>query len=150
MIRAEGVQFTDHMQTALRRCLHVLLDKEGSTLRDLVNFMNDGENDRLVDFALRRHYDPEGVSYFATKFKARETQIAQTKSSLYSRLSGLIIGRALEAITCAADNTIDFEKEINAKKIIIFELSARFGPRQGPSLGRLDPRDDTLHGAPPR
>ena len=137
MIRAEGVQFTDHMQTALRRCLHVLLDKEGSTLRDLVNFMNDGENDRLVDFALRRHYDPDGVSYFATKFKARESQIAQTKNSLYSRLSGLIIGRALEAITCAGDNTIDLEKEINAKKIIIFDLSGRFGPRQGPCLGRL-------------
>ena len=95
MIRAEGVQFTDHMQTALRRCLLVLLDKSGATLRDLVNFMNDGENDRLVDFALTRWYDPDSVSYFRTKFKAREAQIAQTKNSLYARLSNIIIGRAL-------------------------------------------------------
>ena len=130
MIRAEGVQFTDHMQTALRRCLHVLLDKEGSTLRDLVHFMNDAENDELVQFALTRKHDTDGVSYFKTKFKSREAQIAQTKSSLYSRLSGTISSAApLEAITCAGDNTIDLEKEINAKKIIIFELSGRFGPR---------------------
>ena len=80
MIRAEGVQFTDHMQAALRRCLHVLLDKPGATLRDLVNFMNDGENDRLIDFALTRWYDPDSVSYFRTKFKAREAQIAQNEN----------------------------------------------------------------------
>jgi hypothetical protein len=136
MIRAGGVQFTDHMQTALRRCLHVLLDKEGATLRDLVHFMNDAENDKLMDFALSRTHDPDGVSYFKTKFKAKESQIAQTKNSLYTRLDGLM-GRALSAITCANDNLIDLEKEISAKKIIIFELSGRLGPRQGPAFGRL-------------
>ena len=146
MIRAEGVQFTDHMQTALRRCLHVLLDMEGSTLRDLVHFMNDAENDELVKFALTRKHDTDGVSYFKTKFKSREAQIAQTKSSLYSRLSGLIIGRALEAITCAGDNTIDLEKEINAKKIIIFELSGRFGPRPRTLFRATSLGDDPLFG----
>ena len=89
MIRAGGVNFTDHMHTALRRCLHVLLDKEGATLRDLVNLMNDAENDELFQFALTRTHDPQGVSYFSTKFKAKETQIAQTKNSLYTRLDGL-------------------------------------------------------------
>ena len=49
------------------------------------------------------------------------------------------MGRALSAITCddTGENTIDLEKEINAKKVIIFELSGRLGPRQGPALGRL-------------
>ena len=81
---------------------------------------------------------PMGCPTSATKFKARETQIAQTKNSLYTRLDELM-GRALSAITCddTGENTIDLEKEINAKKVIIFELSGRLGPRQGPALGRL-------------
>jgi hypothetical protein len=47
-----------------------------------------------------------------------------------------VIGRALSAVTCG-ESTIDLEREINAKKIIIFELSGRFGPGQGPAFGRL-------------
>ena len=136
MISEAGVQFTIHMETALRRCLLVLLDKKDATLRDLVHFMNDAENDELVQFALTRTHDKDGISYFKTKFKSREAQIAQTKSSLYSRLDSITVGRALSALTCG-ENTIDLECEIDAKKIIIFELSDRLGPGQGPQFGRL-------------
>ena len=85
MISEAGVQFTTHMETALRRCLLVLLDKKDATLRDLVHFMNDAENDELVQFALTPHLRPGQRLLFQNEIqKPRSADRADQKLALFA------------------------------------------------------------------
>jgi hypothetical protein len=138
VIRADGdMEFTVNMRATLQACVLVLLDREGATLHDLLVLLNDHENDKLVAFAATRTHYPNASKFFQTKFKAKESGITSTKNALYSKLFSIMEGGALPAVTCGK-STIDLEREVNAGKILIFNLSKnRFGPIHGAHFGRL-------------
>lgn len=140
VVRADGdTQFTVNMKATLMPCILVLLDWRGATLRDLLRFMDDKENDKLVEFAKTRTHYPDAVLFFTNKFKSTDKSggIGVTKNALYMKLSTLFDTGVLAHLTCG-ESTIDLEKAVNARKVILFNLSkGKMGESQASAFGRL-------------
>jgi hypothetical protein len=128
------------MASVLYNCILVLLEREGSTLRDLITFMELGKenhvsekNRALVRFAQKLDHHEGLPEYFTTRFR---TVPDITKRAITSRLDGLVTGTAFGEITCR-ESTINLEELIDLKKVILFNFSKGVSADEGATLGRL-------------
>jgi hypothetical protein len=126
------------MRTILTNCVLVLLDKEGSTLEDLSDFMKDTENEKLIAFATTLKHHEYIARYFTTTeggFGAGTNKI--TKEAIGRRMDDLLSVGTFRKVTCGK-STIDIEDQINRKKVILFDLGkGAIGKKEGAALGRL-------------
>lgn len=115
-----GRDFSPQMETVLRPCLATLLLRPGSTLLDLVAFMDDENNDPLIRFADSHLLNDNYRSFFKHSFKLDNYNT--TKMSLTTKLRNIIdpvtISRFLNN-----KSTFDIADLIDKRSLIIFNLS---------------------------
>jgi hypothetical protein len=131
----DGSRFTANMFTLLLNCIKVLLDRRGSTLRDLQRFMDDEQNEDLVAFgASCTHY--EGTApFFRHRFRGKRLEMS--KGSIAGKLDQLFSVNTFLALTCG-ESRVDLRKLIDERKIIVFNLAkGDIGDMQSRALGRL-------------
>ncbi len=124
-------ELTGNMVSVLQPCIATLLRKEGSTLRDLVLFMDETTNERLIHLGL--HSPDEDIrAFFANKFDAKSYE--STRAALSSRLQILLNPPILKNFLIGA-NTVNLEEEVNNGKFIIFSLPEGGGKMTMPTIG---------------
>lgn len=131
----DGSRFTTNMVTLLLNCIKVLLDRRGSTLRDLQRFMDDETNEDLVAFgAACTHY--EGTApFFQRRFRGKRLEMS--KGSIAGKLDQLFSINTFLSLTCGP-STVDLRQLVEARKIIVFNLAkGEIGDMQSRALGRL-------------
>lgn len=135
----QGSSLTLPMRALLRPCILALLDREGvdgeaSTLRDLATFMLDKQNGKLVAFGRSLTHHSQAARYFAEGFY--DGANAQTKYSIYRKLSYLLNGEVFAQLTCGK-STVELEKAVNEKKVIVFGLGKGSLADAGVAFARL-------------
>ncbi len=131
----EGAELSKNMQTVLMQCLLVLLDFPKATIRDLLRFMDGQRNGDLVAFGQSRAHYRDVADFFTYSFDRRNLDI--TKTAIQTKLQDLFSTGNFADLTCGK-STIDLERAIEQKKVVVFNLSkGSIGEREGSAFGRL-------------
>ena len=130
-----GSTLTLPMRVVLTPCVLALLDRPGSTLVDLQRFMRDEKNEDLVAFGRALSHQPHVAAYFAEGFHDEGTKT--TKLSIYRKLTLLLQVGTFANLTCGK-STIDLEKALNERKVVLFDLGkGAIGREEGRAFARL-------------
>lgn len=111
----EDVNITMNMEAILVPMLFVLLEREGSTLEDLQQFLMGDET--LVALG-QKH--PKHGQFFKDGFHSKF--YSSTKQSIFTKIQKFLNYPSFRSMT-SGPNTLDLEQAINDKKIIIFRLT---------------------------
>lgn len=132
LIRDTGLSL--QMRTILIPCISVLLRKGNSSIRELQTFMDDDRNSHLVNLGKNSpHKDHR--EFFHNGFHHKNYSV--TKQSLYTKIQSLLNYRVF-ADFIARPSTIDLEKCMDDKGIILFNLSTgRLGDDASEAIGRF-------------
>lgn len=117
MIKSSA-SLTLNMKSLLVPCITVLLKRENSSLKDLLRFMT-SNNEDLVELGIK-NVNPSISSFFKSNF--HDAIYSVTKQSITVKIQSLLNSHIFTKIT-TSKNTINLQKLINKKKIIIFNLS---------------------------
>ena len=109
---------TSQMNAILYPCIRVLLSKNNTTLADLKRFMNDGQNQELVQAGLNID-NPIIRDFFQNKFQEKALNVS--KHAIEMRLQSLLNDPLFQRLLLWS-SSIDLEQLIEQKKIIIFRL----------------------------
>ena len=113
------IKLTGAMGSMLYNMLHTLYRKEGSSLLDLVRFVDDTQNADLVKLGAQT--DNYVIrDYFENKFY--NTNLNMIKAWLADRINNFFAAQSLQRLI-AGKTTIDLKKEINKRNTLIFNLS---------------------------
>ena len=124
-------ELTGNMVSVLQPCIATLLRTPGSTLRDLIAFMGDETNERLVRLGLRSP-DEDIRLFFANRFGLKSYE--STRSALGSRIQ-LLLSPPILRNFLIGQNTLNLEEEANNGKFIIFALPEGGGKMTMPTIG---------------
>jgi Type IV secretion-system coupling protein DNA-binding domain len=129
-----GVTLSNQMQALLTPCVATLLKKDDSTLYDLQKFMMDGSNQDLVALG-RQSTNPSHRLFFEKEFHNK--LYLKTKLSIYTKVLSLLNTQTFFNLTIGK-SSVHLEKEIEAGKIIIFNLSkGKMGAEASEAFGRF-------------
>lgn len=129
-----GVALSNQMQALLTPCVATLLRREGSTLYDLQRFMMDGSNQDLVALG-KKSTNPSHRLFFEREFHNK--LYVKTKLSIYTKVLSLLNTQTFFNLTIGK-STVSLEREIDAGKIILFNLSkGKMGPEASEAFGRF-------------
>jgi hypothetical protein len=128
--------FSPNMGTLLTACIATLLLRNGSTLRDLIRFLDTDNNDDLIAFAKKNLRGELSLyrQFFEEEFFKDSLNL--TKQSVKMRLYSFLPG-FFERVT-VGKSTFDFEGALRARKVVIFNLSkTKLGESESAVLGRF-------------
>ncbi|MBD1549599.1 type IV secretory system conjugative DNA transfer family protein [Roseibium aggregatum] len=127
-----GASITIPMRNILHHVVPVLMGQPNRSPADLIRFMNSAENVDLIEEA-RRLLPPGEASFFSGEFQAPQYQ--QTRLAITTKLRVMLrAGRPL----FTGQSTVDLEKLIDQKKVIVFNLAkGRLGNEASTALGRF-------------
>lgn len=130
-------KLTNHMANILNKTLTVLLRMNDTSVYDLLDFLDpSGERAQIyIEYAKENFSNPVLLNFFEHSFLTDRAYIV-TKSSLHARLQ-LIFGSTVMQGVMIGKRTIDLEKEINAGKIVIFDLSKDDLATEWETLGKF-------------
>lgn len=129
------VGLTMYMSAVLFPCITTLLKMEGATLADLQTFMNDEQNQYLVDYALKHNNNPNHRRFFETAFY--DKMYEKTKLAIYTRTNSLL-NTQLFYNAVIGKSTIDLEQAIDQGKVIVINASkGRLGLQASSAFGRF-------------
>lgn len=113
-----GSEFSPNMEALLIPLIYTLLRKGNSGIDELLRFLDDGNNDDLITFALqspiKAHKD-----FFEYQFS--KGKFTKTKDALSTKLQ-ILLNNPVFSNFVTGDSTFNLEKALNNKKIIIFRL----------------------------
>lgn len=122
------------MSDVIRACIDTLLQRKGSTIDDLVDFMDDEKNEDLIKLGLE---NPNKVVGRMVKRLRDDKDVSRTKKGVFSRLLGLTLDETFSTHIVGV-STINIEKEINSGKVIICNFSkGKMGADVINSFGKL-------------
>ena len=130
----EGSTFSLNMKALLKPCILALLDYPGATLRDLKRFMDKGDNQELVQFAKTLSHHADLPTFFMRDFNREH--YAVTKNGISAKLQILFGTGTFAQLTCG-ESTVNLEREIEQRKVIIFDLNKAILGGAGAPFGRL-------------
>lgn len=112
-----GAGFSPKMESYLFPCICTVLLKPDGDLNDLLRFFIEGEHDDLIELG-KRSPNPTHRELFAAGFEINDSTREGIRDKLrqmlnFSGLRDLITGKS----------TVDLEAEIEARKLIVFNLS---------------------------
>ncbi len=113
-----GQDFTPNMEALLTPLIYTLLRKGDSGIDELLRFMDDENNDDLIEFALKSPIKAH-VDFMKKQF--HKNKFTKTKDALSTKLQ-LILNNPTFSNFITGDSTFNLEKALNNKKIIIFRL----------------------------
>ena len=97
--------------------------------------MDNKENGDLVEFGASLSHYSEAQNFFRRAFSEGHYNI--TKKSIYTKLQEILNTGTFAEMTCGR-STIDLEKSVNERKVILFNLSkGSIGEDEGRAFGRL-------------
>lgn len=108
-----------NMEAMLVPCISTLLYKGDSGLPELQRFMDDKNNQDLVELGLKSPI-PQHRAFFKNFFN--NSNFKQTKHAIMVRLQKLLNSPTFYKLV-AGKSTVNLEKEINAGKVIVFNLA---------------------------
>ena len=113
-----GVEFSPNMEALITPLIYTLLRKGDSGIDELLRFLDDEDNEDLIELALlspiKAHRDFMKNQYLNKKF-------TRTKDALSTKLQ-ILLNNPIFSNFMTGDSTFNLEKAINNKKIIIFRL----------------------------
>jgi hypothetical protein len=130
----EGSTFSLNMKALLKPCILALLDYPGATLRDLKRFMDKGQNQELIGFATTLSHHTDLPDFFMRDFPREH--YTMTKNGISAKLQILFGTGTFAQLTCGK-STANLEREIEQRKIIIFDLNKAVVGGAGAPFGRL-------------
>lgn len=116
----EGLEFTAQMRTLIAACLTVLLHVPGSTLADLMDFMDDSKNDRWQEIAADVLGDSLYRDFFRREFPDKTMDI--TKRGIRMRLYEALQGNPAFFRMIVGKSTFNLEELLNRRAVVIFRL----------------------------
>lgn len=116
----EGLEFTPQMRTLISACLTVLLNAPGSTLADLMDFMDDTKNAAWVRYADEVLTGSMYRDYFRRDFMDKSSDI--TKRGIRMRLLEAFQGNPIFLRMISGKSTFDFEALLKRRAVVIFRL----------------------------
>jgi hypothetical protein len=116
-----GLEFTPQMRTMLAACLTVLLYKPGSSIADLLDFLDDDTNGPWLDFADRVLAGSLFRRFFARDFRDKNMDV--TKRGIRLRLLEVLGNNPLFASLIEGRSSFNLEEALNRRAVVIF----RFG-----------------------
>lgn len=133
--KGERGDFTTNMEAILEPCIVALLDREGTTIRDLQRFMDDNRNADLIAFGRSLAHYPDTANFFEHHFHHRHYHT--TKAAILTKFQTLFSTGRFPALTCG-ESTIRLERAWEQKKIIVFNLAkGMLGDKESSAFGRL-------------
>ncbi len=116
----DGSTFSLNMEALLMPCILALLDYPGATLRDLKGFMDKKRNQELVQFAKSLSHHPDLPAFFMQDFPS--DHYTKTKDGISAKLRILFGTGTFSQLACGK-RTANLEREIEQRKVIIFDLN---------------------------
>lgn len=128
------LKLTGAMAGMLYNMLHTLYRKKGSSLIDLVRFVDDNLNADLVQlWTETNNYVIK--DYFMNKFI--NPSLSVTKVGLANRVNNFLAAQSLQRLI-VGKTTVNLQKEINKRNTIIFNLSkGKLWPKVSKIYGRF-------------
>lgn len=131
IFEADGQPLTLQMQSVIEPCLHIVATQKG-TLKDLQRFMVDGLNDDLVEAGKQ---SSKYKDFFERKFK--ESNLQPSRQGIYQKLM-LVLNMTTFSDFFCGQTSIDLQRAIRDKKIIIFNLSkGKLGDLASAYIGKM-------------
>ena len=127
--------FTLNMESLLTPVITCLLHRDGSTISDLVRFMDDKQNRDLLEYGRERLPYEEHRHFFEHVFHSQNYE--STKDALQNRFQALLSKPSIKHF-CGGASTFNLEQLIEDRKIIIFSFSiVNMGQQTVRVLGQL-------------
>jgi len=135
----EGSSLSAQMEALLSACVSTLLRKGNSDLMELLRFMNDSENQDLVELG-QQSPNPAHQNLFKVAFsrgKTAKSGYQATKQSIYTKLLKLLGNDAFLKFTCGK-STINLTQAMDQGKVTLLNLSQGGMTEEGSqSIGKL-------------
>lgn len=128
-------KFSLNMKALLQPCLTTLFLRDGSTLIDLMRFMNEEESGDLLKFAEKSLPNPVQRHFLRNDYFS--DGIKNTRQAIRTRLQVLLNSHTFLNFT-VGKSTFDLEAAIQEKQLIVFNLSrGSLGADTSEAIGRL-------------
>lgn len=115
----KGSGFTAQMETVLRPVITTLLLRPGSTILDVLAFLDDDRNDQLKAFAYRHLANPAQIDFLRHEFGG--DNYASSKDSIAARIRSFTNSLTFyETMTGPA--TVRLSELIDARKVVVISL----------------------------
>ena len=130
----DNSNLSTQMMAMLNPCIATIIRKKNGSIKDLQRFMDDDNNSDLVALG-RQSPNPAHRDFFSSGFLKSTYKV--TKGSVYTRLQTLLNSTVFSNFM-ARPSTIQLDREMDAGKTIIFNLSqGKIGEDVSHSTGRL-------------
>lgn len=113
-----GAEFSPNMEALLTPLIYALLRKGDSGIDELLRFLDDENNEDLIDYALQ---SPIKAHSDFIKHQFLQGKFTRTKDALSTKLQ-ILLNNPIFSNFITGDSTFNLEKALNNKKIIIFRL----------------------------
>ena len=114
-----GADFSPNMEALLIPCIYTLLRKGDSGVDELLIFMDDENNDYLIELGLQSPIKAHR-NFFRNQFSKKKFEV--TKNAIATKLQ-LLLNNPIFSNFITVDSTLNLEKLVNTTgKIIIFRL----------------------------
>jgi hypothetical protein len=132
--RAFGEDAGPRMSEILRQAFYALIERPGSTLLDMEKLFD--RNDPTFRNEIIRESKDEGTIHFWRDVYTQMPKDAHLP--ITNRLGRIVRPRMVRNILCNSQNSLDFRKAIDSKKILLFNLSdGILGEANSQLLGQL-------------
>lgn len=117
----EGLEFTSNMRTLISACLTVLLHAPGSSLLDLMDFLDDTKNAEWLALADRVLVGSLYREFFKREFLDKTMDI--TKRGVRMRFFEVLEGNPAFARMITGRSTFNLEHLLNRRAVVVFRLT---------------------------
>jgi Helicase HerA, central domain len=111
---------TGNMETFLTPCISTLLFREGSSIRDLQRFMQDGNNDDLKQLGKQNPIQDHRNFFMSGGFDM--PMYKKTRDALYQKIQHLLNLPNFSRLV-VGKSTIDLKQALNSGKVVLFNLA---------------------------
>ena len=128
-------EFTTQMDMLLTNCNKVLMARQGSSMADLLRFMDDNRNADLVELGSQSG-NPTIREFFASG-AFFNTSYTRTKTALATRIQALFSSDPFYRLL-VGKSTINIRELMNSRKLVVFNLAkGNLGKQTSQALGRF-------------
>lgn len=128
-------EWSPNMEAVLKNCLTVLMQRQGSTLVDLLRFLDDETNADLVKLGMDSD-NQNTAHFFSAMFMSGK--LTPTKQAVYMKIQSLLSSQTFYNLVIG-QSTFDIRQLMNSRgKLVIFNLSqGALGSEVSSSFGRF-------------
>lgn len=129
--------FTEQMNALLKNILPVLIKYPSSSIHDLLDFLSttDTKASKYIEYA-NKHFSNRSMLEFLNGQFVMDKSYKRTKSAMQTRLHSMFSTTLMQNFMLGR-STINLEKLINERKMIVFDISKGNCPQEWDIIGKL-------------